>query len=75
MVVDIDILDSNKKNKFNFVAPVRIRQLLEEYLDLQFRITKGLLKKLSKFKSKSPEYFLSNSSAKTTEEYKRLSEK
>lgn len=47
---------------------------MEDYLDLQFRVTKGLLKKLSKFKSKSSEYFLNNSSAKTTEEYKRISD-
>ena len=53
-ILDINLLDKNKKNKFNFVAPVTVRELLDTYLDLQFRITKGLLKKLSKFKSLSP---------------------
>jgi hypothetical protein len=44
-----------------------IGELLEQYIDLQFRVTKGLLKKLSKFDSKSSKYFLDNSSPKTTE--------
>ena len=26
--VDIDILDKNKKNKFNFVAPLKIKNIL-----------------------------------------------
>jgi hypothetical protein len=51
-----------------------IQALLEKYLDLQFKITKGLLKKLSKFPSSNPDYFLQNSNAKTTEEYKKLVE-
>ena len=53
-MLEFDVIDANKKNKFNFVAPVTIRDLLNNYLDVQFRITKGLLKKLSKFESKSP---------------------
>ena len=65
-LIDIKIINESKKIKLNFVRPLTVRKLLEEYLDLQFRITKGLLKKLSKFESNSPDYFLSNSSAKTT---------
>lgn len=71
-MIDVEVLNESKKIKLNFVRPLTFRKLLEEYLDLQFRITKGLMKKLSKFPSDSPDYFLNHSSARTTEEYKRL---
>lgn len=48
-LIDIEIINESKKIKLNFVRPLTVRKLLENYLDLQFRITKGLLKKLSKF--------------------------
>jgi sulfite reductase alpha subunit-like flavoprotein len=48
-VIDVQVLNKNKMTKFNFVTPVTIRKLLEEYIDLQFRVTKSMLKKLSKF--------------------------
>ena len=48
-VIDIEIINQNKKIKLNFIRPLTIKQLLEEYIDIQFRITKGLLKKMSKF--------------------------
>lgn len=48
-IVDVEILDTNKITKLNFVVPITIRKLLEEYIDLQFRVTKAILKKLSKF--------------------------
>lgn len=48
-IIDVEILDTNKITKLNFVVPITIRKLLEEYIDLQFRVTKAILKKLSKF--------------------------
>lgn len=48
-VVDVQVLDKNKITKFNFVAPLTIKKLLEEYVDLQFKVTKSMLKKLAKF--------------------------
>lgn len=66
-MIDIELINESKKIKLNFIRPLTIQRLLEDYLDLQFRITKGLLKKMSKFQSDSPNYFLSNSNAKTTE--------
>jgi hypothetical protein len=55
-------------------VPNTLRTLLEESIDLQGKLTKSVLKKLSKLKSKNPEYFEKNCSPKTTEEYKRITE-
>ena len=67
-------VNTDKKIKLNFV-PKTLRSLLEESVDLQGRVTKSILKKLSKFESNSKQYFIDNSSIKTTEEYKRITEK
>jgi cytochrome P450 / NADPH-cytochrome P450 reductase len=63
----------DKKIKLNFV-PNTLRTLLEESIDIQGKLTKSVLKKLSKCESSNPQYFTDNSSAKTTEEYKRLTD-
>jgi sulfite reductase alpha subunit-like flavoprotein len=65
-VVDIQVIDKNKMTKLNFVSPVTIGKLLEQYIDLQFRVTKSLLKKLSKLPSQNQGYFQENSSLKST---------
>lgn len=60
--------------KLNFI-PNTLRTLLEESIDLQGRLSKSVLKKLSKLPSSDSDYFLKNSSPKTTEEYRRITEK
>jgi len=63
--IGITKINLDKKIKLNFI-PNTIRTLLEESIDLQGKFTKSVLKKLSKFESKTPSYFTDNSS-KTTE--------
>jgi sulfite reductase alpha subunit-like flavoprotein len=63
-------VNPDKKLKLNFV-PKTVRSLLEESIDLQGKLSKSLLKKLSKLESSNPNYFSENS-LKTTEEFQRL---
>ena len=65
--------EGDKRPKLNFVPPVKLHTLLHSYINLQNPITKSVLKHLAKLPSNDPAYFKSNSSPKTTEEYKRLS--
>jgi len=62
----VQVINRETKNKFNFVTPATIQEILEIYVDLQFRVTKGILKKLAKFESNNQKYFIDNSSPKTT---------
>ena len=71
--ITIQEINPEKKVKLNFV-PHTLRSLLEQSIDLQGKLTKSVLKKLAKFKSQNVEYFEKNSSPKTTEEYKRITE-
>lgn len=48
-IVDVQVINRDTKNKFNFITPATVKELLEVYVDLQFRITKSILKKLGKF--------------------------
>lgn len=66
-------INPDKKLKLNFV-PKTIRSILEESIDLQGKLSKSLLKKLSKLESSNPNYFSENS-LKTTEEFQRLTER
>lgn len=51
----------------NFKWPCTLRNLLTCQIDLQSKITKAILKKLGKFESENKQYFIDNSSPKTTE--------
>ena len=66
---------NEKKLSLGFVFPLTVRKLLEKHIDLQHRITKGVMKKLAKFSGKGQQYFLDNSNIKTTDEFKRITEK
>ena len=57
----------DKKIKLNFV-PTTLAAILEDYVDLQGKLSKSVLKKLAKFPSNNQEYFTENSS-KTTKEF------
>ena len=72
--IGLTIINEEKKHKLNFV-PNTLRTLLEQSIDLQGKLTKSLLKKLAKFESTNQNYFTENSSPKTTDEYKRITEK
>ena len=65
-IVTIEPIDDHKLN-LGFVQPLSLRKLLNNHIDLQHKITKGILKKLSKFPSENQKYFLDNSSHKTTD--------
>ena len=73
-IVTIEPIDDHKLS-LGFIQPLTIRKLLTNHIDLQHKITKGILKKLAKFPSENQQYFQDNSSHKTTDEYKRISEK
>lgn len=60
--------------KLNFIPFLTLEELLYEHIDVQGRITKSILKKLSKLESLNQEYFASNASPKTTAEFKRITE-
>lgn len=60
-------MKEDKKIKLNFV-PTTLAAILEDYVDLQGKLTKSVLKKLAKFHSNNPEYFTENS-LKTTKEF------
>lgn len=66
---------NDKKLSLNFVYPLTIRKLLQQHIDLQHKITKGTMKKLAKFQSKDEKYFIENSNHRTTDEFKRITEK
>lgn len=55
--------------------PNTLRSLLEESIDLQGVVNKSVLKKLAKLPSDNQQYFIDNSAIKTTEEYRRITEK
>ncbi len=42
---------NDKKLSLGFVYPLTVRKLLEKHIDLQHKITKGMMKKLGKFPS------------------------
>lgn len=63
--IALELINEDKKIKLNFV-PNTLRTLLEESIDIQGKLTKSILKKLSKLPSANPQYFTDNSSAKTT---------
>lgn len=46
-MIDLKIINEDKKLKINFI-PRTLRKLLEESIDLQGKLTKSVLKKLSK---------------------------
>ena len=60
-------IKEEKKMKLNFV-PKSIKTLLTDYIDIQGKLSKSVLKKLAKFESKNPNYFTENS-LKTTKEF------
>ncbi len=72
--VSVEKLSADKKLKLNFIPYCKLIDLLESHIDIQGRLTKAVLKKLSKFPSQNKDYFVANSSPKTTAEFKRITE-
>ena len=67
-------MNEEKKLKLNFIPYCKLIDLIESHIDVQGRLTKSVLKKLSKFPSNDKDYFVANSSPKTTAEFKRITE-
>lgn len=72
--VSVEKVSEDKKLKLNFVPYCKLIELLESHIDVQGRLTKAVLKKLAKFPSDDKDYFVANSSPKTTSEFKRITE-
>lgn len=52
--VSIETINPEKKLKLNFLPYCKLQKIFYEYIDLQSRVTKAILKKLNKLKSSDP---------------------